>query len=42
MLNKGVLFSTNAFWFNAQCSEKWAHQWAKRAEAWATEHKVVV
>lgn len=41
-LNKGVLFSTNAFWFNAQCSEKWAHQWAKRAEAWATEHKVVV
>lgn len=41
-LNKGVLFSTNAFWFNAQCSEKWAYQWVKRAEAWATEHKVVV
>ncbi|AIW22097.1 hypothetical protein F0267_04540 [Vibrio coralliilyticus] len=41
-LNKGVLFSTNAFWFNAQCSEKWAHQWAKRAEARTTEHKVVV
>ncbi|NAX25311.1 NAD(P)-binding domain-containing protein [Vibrio sp. V38_P2S17PM301] len=29
-LNRGVLFSTNAFWFNAQCSEKWAHQWTKR------------
>jgi len=29
-LNKGALFSTNAFWFNAQCSERWAHQWAKR------------
>ncbi|PKF81485.1 hypothetical protein CW749_02260 [Vibrio sp. vnigr-6D03] len=29
-LNRGVLFSTNAYWFNAQCSEKWAHQWLKR------------
>ena len=26
----------------SQCSEKWAYQWVKRAEAWATEHKVVV
>lgn len=41
-LNKGVLFSTNAFWFNAQCSEKWAYQWAKRVEAREDEHKVVV
>lgn len=26
-LNKGVLFSTNAFWFNNQCTEIWAKQW---------------
>ncbi|EFP95279.1 FAD/NAD(P)-binding protein [Vibrio caribbeanicus] len=28
--------------FGSLCSEKWAYQWVKRAEAWATEHKVVV
>jgi uncharacterized NAD(P)/FAD-binding protein YdhS len=27
-LNKGSLFSTNAFWFNAQCAGHWARQWA--------------
>ncbi|EMD4511827.1 FAD/NAD(P)-binding protein [Salmonella enterica] len=27
-LNKGCLFSTNAFWFNNQCTEIWAKQWA--------------
>ncbi|KAA5971381.1 FAD/NAD(P)-binding protein [Pantoea sp. M_9] len=27
-LNKGSLFSTNAFWFNARCAETWAKQWA--------------
>ncbi|MDO6580963.1 FAD/NAD(P)-binding protein [Photobacterium sp. 2_MG-2023] len=29
-LNKGELFSTNAYWFNANCSERWAQQWVKR------------
>ncbi len=28
--------------FGSLCSEKWAYQLVKRAEAWATEHKVVV
>lgn len=27
-LNKGSLFSTNAFWFNARCAGHWARQWA--------------
>ncbi|MCX7205644.1 MAG: FAD/NAD(P)-binding protein [Proteobacteria bacterium] len=27
-LSKGSLFSTNAFWFNAQCAGHWARQWA--------------
>jgi uncharacterized NAD(P)/FAD-binding protein YdhS len=27
-LSKGSLFSTNAFWFNAQCAGKWVRQWA--------------
>jgi len=27
-LDKGVLFSTNAFWFNARCAEQWARHWA--------------
>lgn len=27
-LNKGCLFSTNAFWFNARCAGIWAKQWA--------------
>jgi len=27
-LNKGSLFSTNAFWFNAHCAGHWARQWA--------------
>ncbi|MBD2813432.1 FAD/NAD(P)-binding protein [Xenorhabdus sp. Flor] len=27
-LNKGALFSTNAFWFNSRCAENWAKQWA--------------
>lgn len=27
-LNKGCLFSTNAFWFNALCAKNWARQWA--------------
>lgn len=26
-LNKGSLFSTNAFWFNARCAGQWARQW---------------
>ncbi len=26
-LNKGCLFSTNAFWFNARCAGTWAKQW---------------
>jgi hypothetical protein len=27
-LNRGSLFSTNAFWFNARCASQWANQWA--------------
>lgn len=27
-LNKGSIFSTNAFWFNARCAETWVKQWA--------------
>lgn len=27
-LNKGSLFSTNALWFNVNCTENWARQWA--------------
>lgn len=27
-LNKGVLFSTNALWFNAQCAKHWVEHWA--------------
>lgn len=27
-LNKGSLFSTNAFWFNSKCAGHWARQWA--------------
>ncbi|MCK5820038.1 MAG: hypothetical protein KAH18_12550 [Psychromonas sp.] len=26
-LNKGALSSTNAFWFNLVCAERWAHNW---------------
>lgn len=31
-LNKGTLFSTNAFWFNSKCAESWVHNWLKRFE----------
>lgn len=30
-LNKGSLFSTNAFWFNARCAGQWVKQWAIEA-----------